>query len=157
MIDCARRYGPFDCFSSYASFKQGFRVWEAGDPSIVLVGFVGAVLRFLFEAFEDLLEEAVGLTAVASLAFVLGAGEVLEEAEAFGVGGDDFDEAAVGGGRAAMLKGVHVAPGSTGAGAATTSWHDTSVGKHAVTSNGSSAPFRGYTGRNAGMGVKRCR
>ena len=77
----------------------------------------------MFEALEDLEEEAVGLTAVAALAFVLGAGEVLEEAEAFGVVGDDFDEAAVGGGRAAMLEGVHVAPRGTGAGAATTSWH----------------------------------
>jgi len=81
----------------------------------------------LFEALEELVEEAVGVTAVAALALVLGAGEVLEEAEAFGVVGDDFDEAAVGGGRAAMLEGVHVAPGGTGAGAATTSWHSQTV------------------------------
>ena len=60
----------------------------------------------MFEALEDLVEEAVGLTAVAALTLGLGAGEVVEEAEAFGVVGDDFDEAAVGGGRAAMLEGV---------------------------------------------------
>ncbi len=127
MIDCGPLYGRSDCFSSYASFQHGFRVWEAGDSSIVLVGFVGAVEGLLFEALEELLEEAVGLTAVAALALGLGAGEVVEDAEAFGVVGDDFDEAAVGGGRTAMLEGVHVAPGGTGTGAATTSWHGKTV------------------------------
>ena len=74
----------------------------------------------MFEALEELVEEAVGVTALAAFALVLGVGEAAENAEAFGVGGDDFDEALVGGGRAAMLEGVHVAPGGTGAGAATT-------------------------------------
>ena len=104
-------------------FEDGFRVWEAGDSSIVLVDFVGAVEGLLFEALEELVEEAVGLTTLAAFAFVLGVGEMVEDAEAFGVGGDDFDEAFVGGGRAAMLEGVHVALRGTGAGTATTFWH----------------------------------
>ena len=103
MIDCGRRYGRCDCFSSGVRFEDGFRVWEAGDLSIVFVGFVGAVEGLLFVALEELVEEAVGLTALAAFAFVLGGGEAVEEAEAFGVVGDDFDEAAVGGGRAAVL------------------------------------------------------
>ena len=94
MIDCALRYGRSDCFSSVVRFEDGFRVWEAGDASIVFVGFVGAVVGLLFVALEELVEDAVGLTAVAALALGLGGGEVVEEAEAFGVVGDDFDEAA---------------------------------------------------------------
>ncbi len=70
-----------------------------------------------------MLERRFGLTALAALALVLGAGEAVEDAEAFGVVGDDLDEAPVGGGRAAMLEGVHVALRGTGAGAATTFWH----------------------------------
>ena len=80
-------------------FEDGFRVWEAGDASIVLVGFVGAVEGLLFEALEEAVEEAVGLTAVAALALGLGAGEVGGDAVAFGVGGGGFGGAGGGGRR----------------------------------------------------------
>ena len=58
--------------------------------------------------------------------------------------GDDFDEAAVGGGRAAMLEGVHVAPGSAGAAAATTSWHGDSVDEGLGSIMGQTSALRAY-------------
>ena len=79
MIDCEPRYGRCDCFSSGVRFEDGFRVWQAGDAAIVFVGFVGAVKGLLFVALEELVEEPVGLTAVAALALGLGVGEVVEE------------------------------------------------------------------------------
>ncbi len=88
MIDCGRRYGTSDCFSSYSSFEQGFRVWEAGYLSIVLVGFVGTVLRLLFEALEDLLEEAVDLGGGARI-------EVIGPDGALGAGADPNDASTV--------------------------------------------------------------